>query len=73
MTTDMTYLAAKDSKLSLRARLVNHVLWPLALTWVLGTSMTVGAAYYFAQQAFDRALVDDAHALAAQVRASPNG
>ena len=73
MTTDTTYPAPTASKLSLRARLVNHVLWPLALTWVLGTSMTVGAAYYFAQQAFDRALVDDAHALAAQVRASPDG
>jgi two-component system, OmpR family, sensor histidine kinase TctE len=58
---------------SLRLRVVNHVLWPLALTWMLGTSMTVGVAYYFAQQAFDRALLDDAHALAAQVKAHPEG
>ena len=43
---------------SLRARLVRHVLLPLALTWLIGTSLTVWVAYYFAQKAFDRALLD---------------
>lgn len=60
-------------KPSLRARLVRHVLLPLGLTWVLGTGVTVGVAYFFAQKAFDRALLDDAHALAAQVRVAPAG
>ena len=53
---------------SLRARLVSHVLLPLALTWLLGTAVTVGVAYYFAQAAFDRALLDDAYALASRVK-----
>ncbi|MDP1657433.1 MAG: sensor histidine kinase N-terminal domain-containing protein [Hylemonella sp.] len=60
-------------KPSLRARLVRHVLLPLGLTWLLGTGVTVGVAYYFAQKAFDRALLDDAHALASQVRVAPAG
>ena len=57
----------------LRARLVRHVLLPLALTWLLGTAVTVAVAYYFAQKAFDRALLDDAYALASRVRAQPQG
>ena len=58
---------------SLRARLVRHVLFPMALTWLLGTALTVAVAYYFAQKAFDRALLDDAYALASRVRALPQG
>jgi two-component system sensor histidine kinase TctE len=58
---------------SLRARLVRHVLFPLALTWLLGTALTVAVAYYFAQKAFDRALLDDAYALASRVRSLPQG
>ena len=53
---------------SLRTRVVRHVLWPLALTWLLGTALTVGVAYFFAEKAFDRALLDDAHALASRVK-----
>ena len=60
-------------KPSLRARLVRHVLLPLALTWMLGTAVIVAVAYYFAQKAFDRALLDDAYALASRVRAQPQG
>lgn len=60
-------------KPSLRARLVRHVLLPLALTWLLGTAVTVAVAYHFAQKAFDRALLDDAYALASRVRALPQG
>lgn len=69
-------LPADDATLrkpSLRALLVRHVLLPLALTWLLGTALTVGVAYFFAQKAFDRALLDDAHALASQVRVLPAG
>jgi two-component system sensor histidine kinase TctE len=60
-------------KPSLRARVVSHVLLPLALTWTLGTAGTVSVAYYFAQMAFDRALLDDAYALASRVKAGPDG
>jgi two-component system, OmpR family, sensor histidine kinase TctE len=58
---------------SLHARVVSHVLLPLALTWLLGTAVTVGVAYYFAQTAFDRALLDDAYALASRVKLQPQG
>jgi two-component system sensor histidine kinase TctE len=59
---------ASPRKPSLRARLVSHVMLPLALTWLLGTAVTVGVAYFFAQKAFDRALLDDAYAVASQVK-----
>ncbi|MFN7445341.1 MAG: sensor histidine kinase [Curvibacter sp.] len=61
------------SRASLRTRLVRNVLLPLAITWLLGTALTVTVAYYFAQKAFDRALLDDAYALASRVRAQPEG
>jgi len=64
---------ALPRKPSLRARVVRHVLLPLALTWLLGTALTVGVAYFFAQKAFDRALLDDAHALASRVKAQAGG
>lgn len=69
----MNAVPASPLRPSLRARLVRHVMWPLALTWLLGTAVTVGVAYYYAQKAFDRALLDDAHALASQVKAQPGG
>jgi two-component system sensor histidine kinase TctE len=53
---------------SLRSRLVRHVLLPLALTWGLGSIVVLTVAGHFAAQAFDRALLDDAYALAAHVR-----
>lgn len=68
----MNAVAAAD-KPSLRARLVRHLLLPLALSWLLGTALTVAVAYYFAQKAFDRALLDDAFALASRVRLQPQG
>lgn len=55
-------------KPSLRARVVLHVMLPLALTWLVGATLAVGIAYFFAQQAFDRALLDDAFAVASRVR-----
>jgi two-component system, OmpR family, sensor histidine kinase TctE len=55
-------------KPSLRRKILLHVLWPLALTWALGAAIAIGLAQYFTMQAYDRALLDDAHALAAQVR-----
>jgi two-component system sensor histidine kinase TctE len=58
---------------SLRTRLQRQVLIPLALTWLLGSSLAAGVAYAFTQQAFDRSLLDDAYALAAQVTESQDG
>ena len=56
------------SLVTLRQRLLQHVLTPLFVMWCLGTATTVGLAYYFTLIAFDRALLDDAFALSAQVR-----
>ncbi|KQR61912.1 histidine kinase [Acidovorax sp. Leaf160] len=52
----------------MRARLLRHVLVPLALTWFAGTAISVLVANGFTQRAFDRALLDDAYAIAANVR-----
>lgn len=52
----------------LRSRVVQHVLMPLALTWAVGTAVTVGVANYFTQQSFDRSLLDDAYSIASNVR-----
>lgn len=66
-------LPAAPAKASLRTRLVRHLLLPLALTWLLGMAITIAVAYHFAQKAFDRALLDDAYALASRVRLQPHG
>lgn len=53
---------------SLRVRLTRHVLVALALVWGLGSAVLLTLGSHFAGEAFDRALLDDAHALAAHVR-----
>jgi len=58
---------------SLRAQLVRHLLLPLALTWLLGTLAMATVFHHFTQKAFDRALLDDAYALASRVRLQPSG
>lgn len=58
---------------SLRSRLMLHVLVPLALTWLAGTVVSVQVSSYFAQRAFDRALLDDAYAVANSVRLREEG
>jgi len=58
---------------SLRTRLAQNVLVPLVITWAAGTAVTLAMASHFAGEAFDRALLDDAYALAAHVRPSPVG
>ncbi len=60
-------------KPSLRSRLLRHVMWPLALTWVFGTAITAATANLFTQQAFDRSLLDDAYSVAANVRQRGEG
>jgi len=58
---------------SLRARLLRHVLLPLLLTWLLATAATLGVASHFTEQAFDRALLDDAYSIASHVQAMDDG
>lgn len=60
-------------KPSLRTRLLHHVMWPLALTWLLGTAAAAITANFFTEQAFDRALLDDAYSVAANVRQQRDG
>ena len=59
------FLAPKPS---LRSRIAWHVLAPLVLTWALGTVGALWVAQYFAGTAFDRSLLDDAYAVASNVR-----
>ena len=66
----MTSAAAKPS---LRSRLTRHVVLPLVLTWALGTAIALLVANHFAGQAFDRSLLDDAYAVAVNVRTGPAG
>jgi two-component system sensor histidine kinase TctE len=65
--------SAALSKPSLQSRLVRRVTLPLVLTWAIGSAVAIAVANHFAGEAFDRALLDDAYALAANVRVSPEG
>jgi two-component system sensor histidine kinase TctE len=58
---------------SLIARVLRRVLLPLGLTWLLGTAVALVVASYFAEQAFDRAMLDDAYSISANVRAGARG
>ncbi|MEP6790692.1 MAG: sensor histidine kinase [Ramlibacter sp.] len=60
-------------KPSLRTVLARRVLVPLVLTWAVGTAVVLGVANHFAAEAFDRAMIDDAYALAANVHSTPSG
>ena len=70
----MRPIVSVNSKPSLRNRLLRHVLLPLAITWLLGSLLMLSIAAYFTQQAYDRALLDDAYLVASHVRqsAGPN-
>ncbi|VWX61903.1 Histidine kinase [Burkholderiales bacterium 8X] len=58
---------------TLTGRVLRNVLLPLAMTWLVGTVVAVGVANYFAEQAFDRAMLDDAYSVSANVEASERG
>lgn len=58
---------------SLHQRLLRHVLVPLALVWLVGTMVSALLANGFTQRAFDRSLLDDAYAIAANVRKGQAG
>jgi len=60
-------VATGERKTSLRARMLWRVLVPLALTWLAGSAVILALAYVFLRQAFDRSLLDDAYAIAANV------
>ena len=60
-------------KPSLRSRVIKHVVLPLVVLWALGTAVALGVANYFAGQAFDRSLLDDAYTVAANVRMGSTG
>lgn len=53
---------------SLGARVLRHVMVPLALTWLAGTAVALVIALRFTQTAFDRSLLDDAYLVASNVR-----
>lgn len=59
---------AHQRPLALRKRIGRRVLLSLLLVWGLGSAVVLGVGNHFVAQAFDRALLDDAHALAALVR-----
>jgi len=58
---------------SLLQSLLRRVIVPLALTWLIGTVLAFAVARFFTQQAFDRALLDDAYAVASHVRLTESG
>ncbi|WP_198970609.1 sensor histidine kinase [Xylophilus sp. ASV27] len=58
---------------SLRSRVLQHVLWPLAGAWTVGGVVSLLVASGFTQRTFDRALLDDAYSVATGVRAGVEG
>lgn len=60
-------------KPTLRSRIALRLLVPLVLMWALGTIVALSVSNYFAGEAFDRSLLDDAYAVAANVRMTDTG
>ncbi|MEP7139422.1 MAG: sensor histidine kinase [Caldimonas sp.] len=54
---------------TLRSRLLWRVLLALAITWSIGSGAAFSLSWVLAGRAFDRALLDDAHAIAGNVAA----
>lgn len=65
--------AAVSASPSLRTRVLRHVMLPLALAWLAGAVVTLVVSSHFTEQAFDRALVDDAYSIASHLRSDANG
>jgi two-component system sensor histidine kinase TctE len=58
----------KNIKLpSLTSQLLKSLYVPLFLTWIFGIVVVVAVATYFTEQAYDRALLDDAYSVARHV------
>jgi two-component system sensor histidine kinase TctE len=60
-------LASTEPRRSLRSRMLWRVLLPLAATWFVGSAGAFYLSWGLAGRAFDRALLDDAYAIAANV------
>lgn len=73
MTQHAHRRGGEDTSPSLRIRMLRHVMLPLVLIWLAGTAATLGVASHFTEQAFDRALLDDAYSIASHVRPNPDG
>ncbi len=58
---------------SLTVRVLRSVLLPLGLTWLAGTAVALFIANHFTEQAFDRAMLDDAYALSFNVQTGERG
>jgi two-component system sensor histidine kinase TctE len=58
---------------SLRTRLLQQILVPLAFTWLVSSLVVIAVASHFAQKAFDRSLLDDAYLLASRVSVIKSG
>ncbi|RZL57877.1 MAG: HAMP domain-containing protein [Variovorax sp.] len=58
---------------TLKGRVLRAVLAPLALTWLVGSALALGVAQYFTGQAFDRAMLDDAYSVSANVHRGNGG
>ena len=52
---------------SLRRRMLWQVMLPMALTWLIGSAVAVTVAAVYTRKAFDRSLLDNAYAIAANV------
>ncbi|MFT4268642.1 MAG: sensor histidine kinase N-terminal domain-containing protein [Xenophilus sp.] len=64
---------AAETPPTLRSRVLRHVMLPLAFTWFVGTLVAMWVANHFTEQAFDRAMLDDASALASSLRTGDDG
>ena len=53
---------------SLTSQLLKSLYVPLFFTWIIGTLVVVVVASYFTEQAYDRALLDDAYSVASHVK-----
>lgn len=58
---------------TLKGRVLRGVLAPLALTWLIGSGLALVVAQYFTSQAFDRAMLDDAYSVSANVHTGKQG
>jgi two-component system sensor histidine kinase TctE len=63
----VTAAAAPGTRRSLRSRLLWRVLLPLGATWLVGGGASFSLSWVLAGRAFDRALLDDAYAIAANI------
>ncbi len=67
MTASAQRRSPQAERPSMRSRMLKRVLVPLALIWVIGSVTAFAVAHLFTLEAFDRALLDDARVIAANV------